>query len=206
VNRLHSVLAVIAALLAAGAGVVDRGTIGERRHREGIEGLEFISAPELAGRIMRGDDDLRVFDLRPMEVFEQFHVPGARHATPGDLANERLSTRLSLVLYGDDRTALFEALRVLRRQNHRSVRVLREGISEWLGRVQEPRLAIDATAGERAEFERAAEMSRFFGGVPRAGVPRENVPQGYWTGRTLSDELLIAAATQAVATIRRRGC
>jgi hypothetical protein len=65
---------------------------------------------------------------------------------------------------------------------------------------------VDATPEERAQFDRAATMSRFFGGVPLAGVPRTEVPTGYWTGAPRSAELLEAAALQSVAMIRRRGC
>jgi hypothetical protein len=72
--------------------------------------------------------------------------------------------------------------------------------------VHEPRLSVDATPEERAQFERAAPLSRFFGGVPLAGVPRSEVPTGYWTGTPRSEELLEAAALQSVAMIRRRGC
>jgi uncharacterized protein len=189
-------LAVVAALAAIGAGVVDRGTIK----------LEFISAPELAGRIMRGDRDLGLFDLRPQAAFERFHIPTARRATPDDLAAVALAPQTNVVLYADARATLFDALHVLGGRNHRDVRVLKEGIFEWVARVQEPRLAVDATPAERDEFERAAEMSRFFGGVPRAGVSREEVPQGYWTGTVRSEDLLVAAAVQSVTAIRRRGC
>jgi rhodanese-related sulfurtransferase/uncharacterized membrane protein YedE/YeeE len=189
-------LAVVAALLAIGAGVVDRGP----------RKLAFISAPELADRIMRADRDLRLFDLRPPAAFEQFHIPSARRATPDDLADVALAPQTDVVLYGDARATVSDALRVLHGRAHRNVRVLREGIVEWLGRVQEPRLAVDATPAEREEFGRAAEMSRFFGGVPRAGVPREEVPAGFWTGTVRSEQLLMAAAVQSVAAIRRRGC
>jgi rhodanese-related sulfurtransferase len=168
--------------------------------------IEFISAPELAQRIMRGDRDLRVFDLRTPEAFAQFHVPGARHAAVTSLESDPLTPQTDVVLYGDARATIVEALAVLRTRDHRDVLVLREGLYEWLSRVQEPRLAVTPTPEERAEFERAAEMSRFFGGVPRAGVSREEVPQGYWTGLPRSEELLMAAAVKSVAAIRRRGC
>ncbi len=204
-KRLHGALAIVAALLAAAAGAVDRGPIGQHR-RNSIQTPEFISAPELAGRVIRGDRNLRVFDLRSQSAFEQFHVPGARPLSPDALVDEPLTPSISIVLYGDGRATLADALRVLRVRNHTDVRILREGTFEWIGRVHEPRLAVDATPEERAEFERAAEMSRFFGGVPRAGVPREEVPQGYWTGKARTDELLAAAALQAVTAIRRRGC
>jgi rhodanese-related sulfurtransferase len=195
-NVKGGALAIVAALAAIGAGVVDRGTMK----------LGFISAPELAGRIMRGDRDLGLFDLRPPTAFEQFHIPTARRATADDFAAIALAPQTNVVLYADARAALLDAVRVLRGRNHREVHVLREGIFEWLARVQEPRLAVDATPAERVEFERAAEMSRFFGGVPRAGVSREEVPLGYWTGAVRSEELLMAAAVQSVTAVRRRGC
>jgi rhodanese-related sulfurtransferase len=192
-GKLGAALALVAGLAAVGAGVIDRP-------------LPFISAPELAGRIMGREDGLRVIDLRPQPAFEQFHVPGARHASTEDLAALPIAPPASLVLYGDGRAVLADALGVLRGRGQRDIRVLREGMYEWLSRVQEPRLALDATPAERDEFERAAALSRFFGGVPRAGVSRDEVPQGYWTGRPRSEELLMTAALQSVVAIRRRGC
>jgi rhodanese-related sulfurtransferase len=205
-NRLHAALAIVAAFAAVAAGVVDRGSIDGRRRGEATPPIEFISAPDLAQRIMRGDRDLRVFDLRTPEAFTQFHVPGARHATAATLSNETLTPQSDVVLYGDARATIVEALTQLRKRDRHDVLVLREGLYEWLSRVQEPRLATAPTPEERAEFERAAEMSRFFGGVPRAGVPREELPQGYWTGLPRSEQLLMAAAVKSVAAIRRRGC
>ena len=70
----------------------------------------------------------------------------------------------------------------MRQRGHRDVRLLRQGLYEWIARVLEPRLAVDATPEERTEFERAASLSRFFGGVPRANVARREVPVGYWNG------------------------
>jgi rhodanese-related sulfurtransferase len=206
VNRLHATLAIVAALAAAAAGVVDRGSIDRGGRAGGTPSIEFISAPDLALRIMRGDRNLRVFDLRTPDAFAQFHVPGANNATTASLTTETLTPQSDVVLYGDARATIVEALIQLRKRDHHEALVLREGLYEWLSRVQEPRLAAAPTGEERAEFERAAEMSRFFGGVPRAGVPREEVPQGYWTGLPRSEELLMAAAVKSVAAIRRRGC
>ena len=193
-GRLHAALAIVAALLATGAAIAEYGTD------------EVISAPELADRIMSRADDQRIFDLRSPGAFEQFHIPGASHVTVEELPHITLAPQSSVVLYGDRRRTVIDAVRVLRSQGHRDVRVLRDGLYEWLARVYEPRLAVDATPAERSEFERAASLSRFFGGVPLAGVPRGDVPQGYWNGHPRSDALLAAAAGQSAAAIRRRGC
>ena len=202
-TRIHLALALVAAAMAAAAGAADlaspfdTGTSGRR--------TAFIAAPDLAGRIMNGDIRLRLFDLRPAPAYQQFHIPTALNASPADLAGVPLAPGTDVVLYGDSRAVLSDAVRVVRTRGQQ-VQVLREGISEWLGRVQEPRLAVDASPEERAQFEQAVTMSRFFGGVPLAGVPRAEVPAGYWTGAPRTDALLEAAARQSVAMIRRRGC
>jgi rhodanese-related sulfurtransferase len=203
---MHMFLAIAAACAGAAAGIVDRSPIARDARVERVREGAFISALDLAERIMRGERDLQVFDLRPREAFEQFHIPGARQASAERFVDEPLVAATSVVVYGDTRASIVDAMRVLGRRNHRNVLVLREGVYEWLSRVQEPRLAVDATPAERAEFARAAEMSRFFGGVPRSGVTRDEVPPGYWTGSPRADELLTAAAVTAVAAIRRRGC
>ena len=200
-TRLHAALALVAAVLAGAAGAADRASPVSSRQPPA-----FITAPDLAARIMKADAALRLFDLRPAEAYRQFHIPTAVHAAPADLAVVPLDAGTDVVLYGDDRRALGDAVRALRTRRPSSVHVLREGLSEWLGRVHEPRLAADATPEERVEFERAAALSRFFGGMPLANVPRGEVPAGYWTGAPRSDDLLAAAALESVAAIRRRGC
>ena len=167
---------------------------------------EYISAPELADRIIQRSGDQRIFDLRPLHAFEQFHIPSASQITVEDLARAPIAPHTHVVVYGDARRTVRQAVRVLRTRGHGDVRVLREGVHEWLARVHEPRLAADATPAERAEFERAASRSRFFGGVPLAGVPRDDVPKGYWNGNPRNEALLVAAATESIGAIRRRGC
>ena len=102
---------------------------------------------------------------------------------------------------------------LLRLRGHGRVFFLREGLFEWLARVMEPRLPADATERERADFARAREMSRFFGGIGREGVPRAEVPIGYWNdgtddaGGSRADAASRAPSTaQMIAGIRRRGC
>ena len=202
-NRLHLALALGAAVMAAAAGAADLASPVEPRTR--ADRADFIAAPDLADRIMNGDSRLRLFDVRAPTAYQQFHIPTAVLATPADLARTPLAAEADVVLYGDDRARLAEAIRVLRARTPK-VQVLREGLSEWLGRVHEPRLAVDATPDERAKFERAVTMSRFFGGMALAGVPRAEVPTGYWTGAPRTGALLEAAALQSVAMIRRRGC
>jgi rhodanese-related sulfurtransferase len=181
---------------------------------------DHVTAPELASWIMRGDSAVRVFDLRPLADFERFHIPSAAHATLASLVSADLPASSRIVLYSEGGAHAAQAWMLLRMRGYRDVFFLREGLYEWLARVHEPRLAVDASAQERHAFDQAVEMSRYFGGVARADVPRAEVPVGYWTSGAAAagtadgvaaDGAAAGAAAPArahaiVAGIRRRGC
>jgi rhodanese-related sulfurtransferase len=196
-TALHRVLALIAATLGVAAAFSDAGT-------------RYMSAPALAESIMRGDPTLRLFDLRSRAEYDELHIPTATFATLEEVSSMPFTGSETVVLYGlrtlDVRGKQGPQLRF---KGVRRVFILREGIYEWIARVRDPRLAVDATSAERSEFERAALFSRFFGGVARANVPRAEVPTGYWT----SDQVLPYATAisesgvrEALLHVRRRGC
>ncbi len=202
-TRLHRLLAILAFTLATSAWLLDvraplAATSAERAG-------DYISAPDLAGRIVNGDAALRVVDLRGRQDFELLHVAGAAHMTLGDLRRAEMPRDARIVLYADDDERAAKGQRLLSARGHAHVAILRDGVDEWIARVLEPRLAVDATLAERAEFDRAVELSRFFGGMPRSNVPRSELPRGYWTGipRTRSSR---ESTRQTIAGIRRRGC
>jgi rhodanese-related sulfurtransferase len=182
--RLHRALGLLAAVLAVAAW-----------HSDAPGRVEYISAPDLAARIIDQDPALHVIDLRSREDFERFHVAGAIRQTLNDLGRLPLSPSARIVLYADDDDRAASGGRLLRGRGYQTVMILRQGIAAWIGRVLEPRLASDATALERAEFERASQFSRFFGGLPHTGVPRSEV------GGDMRE-----FARQAIVSIRRRGC
>jgi rhodanese-related sulfurtransferase len=197
---VHRVLAVAAIVLGMAAAVVDA------RHPSSVPAgaaqPDYVSAPELATWIMRGESSLHVFDVRSAADYERFHIPTATHGTLETLASESLPSPSRIVVYADDGPSAARAWALLRARGY-DARVLREGLYEWIARVHEPRLADDATVAERESFEGAAEMSRYFGGLARSGVPRSEVPSGYWTGASRQTH---AGAGALVAGLRRRGC
>jgi rhodanese-related sulfurtransferase len=204
---IHRSLATVAAALAFAAALVDaKPAVDAVALAADIDAQrDHISAPELAARIMRSDPALRIFDLRSRAEYDALHIPTATHATLDDLSRARLPRDAAIVLYSEGSAHAAQGWVLLRLRGYRNAYFLREGIYEWIARVREPRLAVDATAAERAEFERAATLSRFFGGVARASVPRAEVPDGYWTGGGYHAESS-ARTTQAIANVRRRGC
>src|SRR5262245_19791729 len=204
-NRTHRVFGIISAVLGLGAPVADfRPSVLVSEIAVEVEAKrDHISAIELAERIVARDSKVRIFDLRSQNEYERLHIPTARHAKVNDIARQRIPRDSTIVLYSEGGAHSAQAWVLLRMRGYRKVFFLREGIYEWISRVHEPRLAVDATPSEREEFRRAAELSRFFGGAPLSSVPRSEVPIGYWTGSSHQEP---AAAQEAVAKIRRRGC
>jgi rhodanese-related sulfurtransferase len=209
---IHRAMVLIAVVLASAAATRDvRRTDARTLATEIQNERDHISAPDLADLIIGGDATLRVFDLRSAADFEQMHIPGARHMTIDTLARQPLPRDATIVLYSEGGAHAAQAWVLLRMRGYARVLFLREGLYEWLARVMEPRLAIDATESERADFVRAVERSRFFGGLPRDRVPRADVLTGYWTtgssaGSAEATHAATAPTQQMVARIRRRGC
>jgi rhodanese-related sulfurtransferase len=214
---IHGALAMAAATLGLAAAVAEgRPAVDAAQLASDIVAeRDHVTAPELAARIMRQDPSLRLLDLRPRADYDALHIPTADPVTLDELARAALPRDASLVLYSEGGVHSAQAWVLLRLRGYRDVRFLREGIYEWLARVLEPRLASDATAAERADFARAEEQSRFFGGQPRSGVPRAEVPTGYWT--SASGEPARSAAVGSggsaagairatIGNVRRRGC
>ncbi len=176
-TAIHRAMVLIAVVLASAAATRDvRRTDARTLATEIQSERDHISAPDLADLIIGGDATLRVFDLRAAADFEQTHIPGARHMTIDMLAREPLPRDATIVWYSEGGAHAAQAWVLLRMRGYARVLFLREGLYEWLARVMEPRLAIDATESERADFAGAVERSRFFGGLPRDRVPRADVP------------------------------
>ena len=185
---VHRRVAIVAAALALAAAAVDLKGVDARSLAAEIETeRDHISAPDLADLIMAGDSALQILDIRTPSEFARMHIPGARHASIDTLSRDPLPRNGTIVLYSEGGAHAAQAWVLLRMRGHRRVFFLREGLFEWLARVMEPRLAVDATERERADFVRAREMSRFFGGVAREGVPRAEVPLGYWNDRNAAE-------------------
>jgi hypothetical protein len=57
----------------------------------------------------------------------------------------------------------------MRAKGFRNIYTLKGGLDQWKDEVLFPTLAENANTTDRARFERAAALSRFFGGAPRTG-------------------------------------
>jgi rhodanese-related sulfurtransferase len=203
---VHASLILAAAILGGGAAAVDGLRLDAMRPLRNVSAeRDRISAVALAESIVEGRQP-RVFDLRSGQDFDAFHVPSATQVTIADLDALELPRATPIVVYADGVARAAQGRMVLRRRGYRQVSFLREGIYEWIVRVHEPQLPVDATDAERRDFEHRAALSRFFGGQPHLDVPRADLAKGYWTAGSDPVRRDPIETSLLVAAVRRRGC
>jgi rhodanese-related sulfurtransferase len=161
----------------------------------GTERLEAgrISAVELGELIRARTPGLLVVDLRSQADYDAFHLPTAERRTAAQLEHMRFDSGATVVVYADSGTAARAAWGRLRRRGLATARYLEDGAGEWIVSVLNPTLARRASAEERERFRSVTELSRYFGGLPRAADadPADSSPRS-------RDELLNRTI--------RRGC
>jgi len=185
-RRIHLALAGTALVLGALAAAS-----GEVSSREAERHPDEVTALELARWIRDARPGLRVVDLRDAESFEAFSIPGADRMSSDDLVRARWEPNATVVVYADSALAAQRAHETLRSAGVRDAWVLKGGVGEWVNTIASPVLPANPTPEEAAASREIAEMSRWFGGVPRVGEQRA----------TTSDSL-----RAALGRIRRRGC
>ena len=185
-RRIHLALAGTALVLGALAAAS-----GDVSSREAERHPDEVAALELARWIRDARPGLRVVDLRDAESFQAFSIPGADRMSSDDLVRARWEPNATVVVYADSALAAQRAHETLRSAGVRDAWVLKGGVGEWVNTIASPVLPANPTPEEAAASGEIAEMSRWFGGVPRVGEPRA----------TTSDSL-----RAALGRIRRRGC
>ena len=182
---VHLALAGTALVLGALAAVSGDGS------RATASQTDEVTPLELARWIRDARPDLHVVDLRDAESFEAYRIPGAERMSSNDLAHARWKFGASVVLYADSSLTARRAVETLHASGVRNAWALEGGVGAWVNTIVSPVLPANPTPEEAVASREIAEMSRWFGGVPRVGETRAA------TGDSLR---------AALGRIRRRGC
>jgi rhodanese-related sulfurtransferase len=137
--------------------------------------VDHVTAQELADRLIQGQTDQRILDLREPTSYAEYHIPTAENVVLGDLVDYPLYRNEQIVLYSDGGIHSAQAWFLLRAQGFQGVYMLLGGLDAWKDEVLFPSLPTEADPEEIAEFERLVQVSQFFGGSPRRGSGEEFV-------------------------------
>ena len=133
---------------------------------------DHVTASELAGWIVAGRSDYRLIDLRSGKEYGAYHIPTAENVTLTALPESSLLASEKIVLYSEGGIHASQAWMLLRAKGFKNAYTLKGGLDQWKDDVLFPILADNAPPQERARFERAVALARFFGGAPRTAGPQ----------------------------------
>ena len=170
----------VALAAAASFAVADsRGALPATRTDAIAEEIEreadHIDALALAALIRSREPGLRILDLRDHLDTNTYVIPGAAAVSLEDLDTVHVDVGERLVLYSDGGAHAAQAWVLLRVRGLRDVRVLKDGMAAWEDEVLSPPLPAVPDDSAKARFQKAKELSLWFGGFPRL-VPDDSAP------------------------------
>lgn len=126
---------------------------------------DHVTPVEVADRILAGDADYRLVDVRPAEEFARGSLPGAENIPLADLASQTFRPTEALVLFGEGQTHAAQAWILLKARGMTAVYVLLGGVEGWRDEVLNPVVSDPPGVEDAKRIARA----RAFGGTPMVG-------------------------------------
>ena len=178
-NQKLGALALALGALAVFANVAPGHTVtlNAKELLTGVERQEdHVTPAELAAWIVEGRTDYRLVDIRDEKAFAEYHIPTAENVPLATVTDGSLGRTDKIVLYGDGGIHAAQAWMVLKGRGYTRAYTLLEGLDAWKDEVLFPVMPQSPTPEQQAQFERAAQVAKFFGGQPRAAAAPGSEP------------------------------
>lgn len=186
-NRALAAMAVFLGVMAVAAGSPNRSP--PAAHDPLAHGE--VTALQLA-RWIKDRKVMRLLDVRTREEYDDFHLPRAEHVPLESLTATIFESGDTVIMYSASLETTVRAVGVLESGDSAAVVLyMQDGIADWLTDILNPRRARDATPDVVAAFETKAELSRYFGGLPRI---TDDEPEG------------MTSTAAVLKKTKRRGC
>ena len=177
-NWILAVVAVVLAAVAVGGDPYGGHVVTLNTKELGMivdATVDHVTPVELANRLIQGETDQRIIDLREPGSYAEYHIPTAENVVLGDLVDYPLYRNEQIILYSDGGIHSAQAWFLLRAQGFPGVYMLLGGLDAWKDEILFPSLPSGANPEEIAEFERLAQVSQFFGGSPQQDASGEDI-------------------------------
>jgi rhodanese-related sulfurtransferase len=165
---------------------------------------DHIKASELADKIIAGDMDYLLIDLRSAEDYARYHIPSAINMPLASLDLTELPRNTKILLYSEGGIHASQAWFLFKANQFPWVYQLKEGLNAWMDEVVYPSKPMGEDPQQLAEFAKRIEVAKFFGGKAKDA------------DETKSSDEILAPPTAPIAPIqpiqasgkpkRREGC
>ena len=130
------------------------------RLQQAQSGADHIDCTELAERLVNGDNDLLLIDVRPEAKFKKFHIKGAFNFPLEKLldAKDKMRAYKTVVLYSDGAAHAVQGQMLLENQTATKILVLNGGLNAFIDTCLKPvslrTKPIDKNAAQRIRIYR----------------------------------------------------
>ncbi len=172
----YKILALILILLAGGLLFLPKyerheGIEPESLLANAISPERYITADELAHKIISNDPSILIIDVRDAKSFEDYSIPGSLNIPLGRILDEDNENYINqnafeVIFYSDENFYADQAWILCNRLGYKNLRVLEGGMNSWFDSVINPPVPGEnqpATAHDLYTFRKAASM--YFGVV-----------------------------------------
>jgi len=126
-----------------------------------------ISVDYLADQIIQKAGGFVLVDVRSESKFNEYSIPTAINCKPSEILKLDLPKTDKIVIFSDDNIQSALSWYLLRSSNYKAVYILSGGINEWKDKILFPLIPDSASAELKSKADKAVEISKFFGGMPR---------------------------------------
>jgi len=131
--------------------------------KDKIDGIrvKYVSANHLAGMLRKKEQGIIIMDVRDIQDYSSYHIPGAVSFDPLIMADARQKGEM-VILYGATQDSNTEVLQDI---PGKGVFLLKGGLEDWYNIVLFPDLGV-LNIRNRDVLERVISTSSYFGGKP----------------------------------------
>jgi rhodanese-related sulfurtransferase len=144
-----------------------------------INNSDKIPVLELADWIIQGKADFELVDLRSQEKYNEYSIPNAQCIPLVQLPESDLLRNQKIIFYSDDDVAASQAWFILKSKGYKGVYILEGGLNAWKENVLFPKVPINGSKDELAQFEKMKEVSEYFGGQAQTDLTTAETKPGY---------------------------
>lgn len=128
---------------------------------------DHVSVDDLADWIIKSRADYRLIDIRTEVEFNEYNIPGSENIPITNLLDGQIARNEKIILYSDGGIHSAQAWFLLKAKEYKYAYLLKGGLDEWNEKILFPKQDANATDNEKAKFEIASAISRYFGGTPQ---------------------------------------
>jgi rhodanese-related sulfurtransferase len=129
----------------------------------------FLSVDHIAERIIEGDPSILLVDVRSMDMYDEYHIPGSINIPLQDVLDDSLNAALKLnykdiIFYSNSTLTADQAWILCRRNKMENQYVMIGGLNKWFEDIMSPEAPQDTEGSDAIalyEFRKGASV--FFG-------------------------------------------